>query len=394
MRVCYLAPGAALGGGERSLLDLIAALRDALPGYRPSLIVGEPGPLLERARALGVEVRQVELPAGLAGLGDSQLHGARGVGKLLGLARRGPSAALGGARFARGLRRALRELRPDLVHSNALKTHAFAPVCPAPVLWHLRDYLGQRRLARRLLAPLAGSASAGIAISRSLAADAARVLPELPLHVVYNAVDTAHFRPQGPRAELPGSEGVVALGIVATYGRWKGQDVFLEALARLPAELPAWRGYVIGGPIYRTAGSQWSRDELSERARRLGLSGAVEFLPFQADPAPAYRALDVVVHASTRPEPFGRTIVEAQACGRAVIAVRTGGSGELFRSGREALGIAPDDAGALAEALAALIADPQRRAALGAAGRAAALERFSRPRLGQDLARIYRATLA
>ena len=393
MRVCYLAPGAALGGGERSLLDLIAALREELPGYQPSLIAGEEGPLLARARALGVEVRQVELPAALAGWGDSQLLGSPGLARLAGLARAAPGAALGGVRFARALRGAMRELRPDLVHSNALKTHAFAPVCPAPVLWHLRDYLGQRRLAKRLLAPLAGSARAGIAISRSLARDAAGVVPELPLHVVYNAVDTEHFRPEGPRAELSGPREVLRLGIVATYGRWKGQDVFLEALARLPAGLPAWRGYVIGGPIYRTAGSQWSREELRERARRLGLCAALEFVDFQADPAPVYRALDVVVHASTRPEPFGRTIVEAQACGRAVVAVERGGSGELFAPGREALGVPPGDAGALAGALAALIADPGLRGALGRSGRAAALQRFSRPRLGRDLARIYRATL-
>jgi len=60
------------------------------------------------------------------------------------------------------------------------------------------------------------------------------------------------------------------------------------------------------------------------------IENRVGFVPFQDNPADVYRALDIVVHASTKPEPFGRTIVEAMACGKPVIAAQTGGAAELF----------------------------------------------------------------
>ncbi|MGE0708059.1 MAG: glycosyltransferase [Planctomycetota bacterium] len=389
MRVVYLTPSAALGGAERSLLDAILAVRAARPGLEPTLLLGEEGPLLEAAQAQGVAHRLVPFPAALAGVGDSALRES-GAGARRALLRRAPRAAAGALRYARDLRRAVAELGPDLIHSNTLKTHLLTPALGArvPVLWHLRDYLSQRPLVSRLLRPAARAAAAGVAISRSLAEDARGVLPRLPIEVVYNAIDLAAFDASGPALELEAAPGAVRIGLVATYGRWKGHDLFLEALSRLDPALP-WRAYLIGGAIYRTAGSQWSREELEARARALGVAERVGFVDFVSDPAQAFRALDVVVHASTRPEPFGRTIVEAMACGRAVVAARAGGAAELFRHEVEAVGVPPCDPVALADALRGLVLDPGRRAALGAAGHAAAHERFGRARLGEDLARVY-----
>ena len=73
-------------------------------------------------------------------------------------------------------------------------------------------------------------AARGIAISRAVAADAAGVLPGLSVDCVMNAVDVGRFSPvEGRAEELPGGEGAVRVGLVATYARWKGQDVFLRA---------------------------------------------------------------------------------------------------------------------------------------------------------------------
>src|SRR5438270_602078 len=83
------------------------------------------------------------------------------------------------------------------------------------------------------------------------------------------AVAPDRFRPDGPAADLdaasglaPAPPGTVRVGLVATFATWKGQDVFLEAAARVPADLPA-RFYIVGGPLYRTGGSQWTREELA-----------------------------------------------------------------------------------------------------------------------------------
>src|SRR5207253_6282469 len=105
---------------------------------------------------------------------------------------------------------------------------------------------------------------------------------------------------------------------------------------RIPVDRPC-RFYIVGGPIYRSRGSQVSAEGLRARAEALGVGSRVGLVGHQADPARALRALDVVVHASTRPEPFGRVIVEGMACGRAVVAIRDGGAAELFDDGVTAL---------------------------------------------------------
>ena len=109
---------------------------------------------------------------------------------------------------------------------------------------------------------------------------------------------------------------MVRIGLVATFARWKGHARFSTRSRRLPESLPV-RGYVIGGPVYETAGSQVSLDELRAAVAALGLEGRVGFTGFVEDAAQAMRALDVVVHASTEPEPFGLVIAEAMACARA-----------------------------------------------------------------------------
>src|SRR5262249_13494143 len=120
-----------------------------------------------------------------------------------------------------------------------------------------------------------------------------------------------------------------------------------------------------------------------QREGRVGLVG------FQDDPAPIYRSLDVVVHASTRPEPFGLTIAEAMACGRAVVVAQAGGAARLFEQDPDAVGGPPGDAAALAQALEGLIADSPRRARLGENARRTAVARFSRARLGHQLLAVY-----
>lgn len=387
------------------LLDLMAALRSGRPGWPLALIAGEDGPLRHEAEALGVSCRVLPLPESVARLGDSGLRGRDGKSRgRLGLAvAAAPAVGPAAAYFAR-LRRAIRRESAGLVHANGMKAlvlAAFATPRKVPVVWHLHDFLGGRPVMGRLLKIAARPGISGVGVSRAVAEDASRVLaPRVPVRVAYNAADLDRFAPDGPRADLdaasglpPAPGGALRVGLVGTFARWKGQDVFLDACARLDRESRELAGrarfYIVGGPIYKTGGSQWSIDELTARAEALGLAGRVGFAGFQADPAAAIRALDVVVHASTRPEPFGRVIVEGMACAKAVIAVQGGGSAELIDDGRTALAIPPDDPSALASALARLLADPGLRARLGSEGRSEALARFDRRDLADRWAAIY-----
>jgi len=214
--------------------------------------------------------------------------------------------------------------------------------------------------------------------------------------MVHNGVDLDRFSGAGDRVDLdrlsglpPAAPGVVRVGLVATFGRWKGHTTFLDAVAALPADLPV-RGYIIGGAVYRTDDSQYSIDDLKRYAADRGVADRVGFTGFIERPEYALRSLDVVIHASTSPEPFGLVIAEAMACGRAVIASNAGGAREIFTPGLDALVHAPGNARDLAARIVELARDPQARQRIGQAGRKTAEQRFDRARLATDLVPVYR----
>jgi glycosyltransferase involved in cell wall biosynthesis len=232
--------------------------------------------------------------------------------------------------------------------------------------------------------------------------DLAQILPGVLVTVILNAIDVDHFCPASADGQmldqlagLPAAQpGTLRVGLVATYARWKGHEVFLQAAARVCSEAGSFpvRFYIVGGPIYLTS-AQFSNDELRQMTRDLGLEGRVGFVPFQSDTLQTYRCLDIVVHASTKPEPFGLTIVEAMACGRAVIVAKAGGAAELFQSDEDAVGVPPGNVAALAAAIAGLLHDSEKRTRLGQAARRSAVARFDRSRLGPEVLNFYKSVL-
>ncbi|HET7231352.1 MAG TPA: glycosyltransferase family 4 protein [Longimicrobium sp.] len=395
MKVAFLSATGRIGGAERVLLDLLASLRAAEPGWGLHVILLAPGPLAERAAELGVHVHHLPLPGILARMGDAG-GGARS-GLLARLFIAGPAGALWMVR----LKRLLRRIGPNVVHTNGFKGHVTGAVALPPgarLVWHVHDFVSTRPVMAGLLRRLSPRVSAAIAVSNAVAGDLRGVCgSSFPVHVVYNAVNLARFNPDGPRAPLAtmaGMEaepaGAVTVGLVATMGVWKGHRVFIDAIARLPRDLPL-RAYIVGGRIYATAGSEEDPDHLRELISGHGLDGRVGITGFLDDPADAMRALDVVVHASTQPEPFGLVIAEGMACGRAVIATAAGGAAEIVDDGVNALTVPPGDAHALADAIARLAGDAELRARMGAAGRAKAERRFDRARLAAEVIPVYRA---
>lgn len=107
----------------------------------------------------------------------------------------------------------------------------------------------------------------------------------------------------------------------------------------------------------------------------------------------ALRSLDIVVHASTRPEPFGMTIIEAMACGRVVVIPLAGGAVEIVHEGVDAVGYAPADPASLAAVLGDLMTDPARRASLAAEARRWTTAAFDARRLGSELRQVYDSVL-
>jgi glycosyltransferase involved in cell wall biosynthesis len=356
------------------------------------------GPLLDEARALGIQVDALPMPARLTNIGESGLSGGR-VSRTASLAGKFALGCPAALRYLHQFRKTVLATESDIIHSNGVKSHLLSRCLPRKagrVVWHIHDLLGSRAVNASVLKHAAGHASGAIAISQAVANDLKKVLPATPVFTIRNAIDTDHFTPaRADGATLdqlaglaPASAGIVRVGLVATYARWKGQDIFLDAIAKLQTDFPA-RFYIIGGSIYHTAGSQFSREELQSRAASLGVSGKVGFIGFQPDPLDVYRALDVMVHASSRAEPFGLTIVQAMACGKAVIVSNSGGAAELFTQNVDGIGVRPGNAEDLASAISTLVGDAAQRSRMGTSARETAIQRFNRARLGPEFLAVY-----
>jgi glycosyltransferase involved in cell wall biosynthesis len=291
------------------------------------------------------------------------------------------------------LYRAVRGVRPDLVHANdaifiSRPALAAAWLAGAPAFCHVRslapwgfwDHLWARTVARFIY------------ISAWVAADQHRCgAPTGRGRVIHNGVDLALYSALPDRGAaraalgLPPDRPIVALA--ARFERWKGQELFLRSLRQVIAAVPNVLGLVVGDG---TGTGQGYADELAALAAELGLRDAVRFTGYCGDMPVLLAAVDVLAHTSISPEPFGRVLIEAMAAGRPVVTPAEGGGLEIVADGVTGLLYTPRDPAALAAALLRLLGDPALAAAFGAAGRARVAERFSIDAHAAAVSALYR----
>ena len=388
MKVLFVNPIGQLGGAERALLDSIASLKDFAPAIATSVLAFAPGPLLEEAAALGAATSVLQLPGSVAALGDS--GGIDAVRSALALTR--------AMAWAPALTRRLRTEAADIIHTNGFKAHALVALArpsQQSVVWHLHDFISSRPLMRRVLPLLRSRASVAIAVSEAVAEDARTVLKGLPVVTVLNAVRTTRFdRGRTAPADLdslaglpPSQPGTTRIGLVATFATWKGHDVFLRAAHALRGRRA--RFYLVGGSLYATAGSQQTVANLRRQISALGIGDYVGMVQFQRDISPVLAALDIVVHASTKPEPFGRVVAEGMSAGLPVVAAASGGILEQLEDGRTGLLFPMGDSSSLTERLARLLDSPELGQALGRAAAEHARVYLDAKRLGRELLQVY-----
>ncbi|HEY6334449.1 MAG TPA: glycosyltransferase family 4 protein [Alphaproteobacteria bacterium] len=179
-------------------------------------------------------------------------------------------------------------------------------------------------------------------------------------------------------------DGMPVIMLPGRLTRWKGHHVLIDALARL-GRLDV-RCVLVGSDQGRSG----YRRELEHRVAQLGLTPVVHIVDHCNDMAAAYMLSDVVVSASTEPEPFGRVTAEAQAMGRPVIASDHGGAREIVLASEMSWLTPPGDAEALAEALSqALALDPRVRQQLAQSMIVRAHERFSKETMCERTLAVY-----
>lgn len=305
-------------------------------------------------------------------------------------------ASVTDVRWLPGLVRLLQGQRPDLIHcNNGLTRHRLdLLVCAKfgiPAVCHVRDFetlTGLERLAAR-------STRRFIYVSQAVADCYTRQgVPAEQGVVIPNAVTLEAIEPPDPgqRAEFGwGCEHFVA----ANVGRlvpWKGQDVFLRAVACLMPRIPHLRALVIGGADDNPS-SRVFADDLYRLSHSLGIEDRVVFTGHRRDATRLMGMADVVVHTATKPEPFGRVVIEAMATGRPIVATQAGGVLDVVQHEKTGLLVPPQDVAALAEALERLVTSPVWAARLGEHGRQYVATQFTAAQHAAQVMDVYRQCL-
>ncbi len=374
-RILFLDHTGALGGGELSLRDVVGPYRD-----RSRVLLFADGPFrqLLEADGIAVEVMDDGGPGIDAVRRDSgPMAGLRAGPALIGLARR--VATIAGDH--------------DLVYANSQKAALVGAVATrlsrTPLVTHLHDILTADhfgRLNRRLSVTSANTTCRRVIADSQATADAfvAAGGRSSLVRVVHYGFAPPDLGPSelGPaggdrgddraslRAELGLAPDAFVVGHVGRLSPWKGQDVFIRALARVPEAT----GLIVGSALF---GESDVEPRLRALAAELGVADRVVLTGFRPDPARVMAASDLVVHSSTSPEPFGRVIVEAMLVGRPVVAARAGGPLEIIDDGRTGWLTEPGDDVALADRIDACRRDPDGRDRVARAGREAAAGRFT-----------------
>ncbi len=212
------------------------------------------------------------------------------------------------------------------------------------------------------------------------------------VRIIHRGVDPIQFNPatvSGLRINSLArdwrlTDGLPVVLLPGRLTRWKGQVVFLEALARLGQR--NLQAVLLGSAQGREA----YRAELEDLVSHYGLGHVVRLVEHCDDMAAAYRVADVVVSASVDPEAFGRIAVEAQAMERLVIATDHGGARETVLPDATGWLVPPGDAPALTAALDRALKMPTAmRATMGNAARAHVLATFSKDRMCQETLAVY-----
>jgi glycosyltransferase involved in cell wall biosynthesis len=330
-----------LGGAELNLIELLTELRRS-ENLHLSIACREGSQLFESLRNLGPRIYDFGH--------DDRLNKLRFAGRgfpwmrlLSGLSALKESSAK--------LHKIIRETSADIVVTCANKDHfAAAQACAGTQtrsVWWVNDLVTKDFFswpARVGFRKYAANADHLIAVSNCVA-DALKSLaiPAEKIRTIHNGIplekyqraDRGLFRHQN---NLPANEPL--FGVIGRFTEWKGQDLFLNAAARwIHSQRPGH--FVLVGQAFNE--DHAFVGQLQSFIRKNSLEQRVHLIPFQRNIVEAITDLDVLLHTSKRPEPFGRVIIEAMAIGAPVVAANAGGAREIITHYENGLLARPND---------------------------------------------------
>jgi glycosyltransferase involved in cell wall biosynthesis len=386
--VLYLDHTAKWSGGEIALLRTLEAIDRTR--VTPVVALASEGPFADRLREAKIETHILPLAENLREVRKGSLGGGAVFSKI------GAAAAYAG--YARTVAAYARKRGAAIIHCNSLKSDIYGAlagqIARVPVIWHVRDHIdpsylpgpavrGFRALARLWPAFVITNSES---TREKLFFDGPG---KVACRSIHDGLGDHELTSPPPPVGAGWKNAPPRVGIVGRLVEWKGQHVFLEAARKVVEGGRDARFVLIGGALF---GENDFEERLKETARPLG--DRVEFLGFRTDVPELLRGLDVCVHASTTPEPFGQVVIEAMAEGLPVIASDGGGVREIIENGETGLLTPMKDADALAAAIRSLLDDPARANRLARAGHARVRAEFTAAKNARRIEAVYDEILA
>lgn len=229
---------------------------------------------------------------------------------------------------------------------------------------------------------------------------------ERPLHdnnifntrVIYNAIDVDEFiskvkkNPQSIKQELGIKEVVPLIGLIANFQEWKGHLTVVNAIDILRRKYPGVVCLLIGA-VSTVKHDREYFARVTDEIKANGLEENVLITGYRQDIPDIINALDVLIHSSIHPEPFGRVLIEGMCLGKPVIATDIGGPREIIENGKSGILIPPGDCVALSVGIEYLLENPEIGREIGRSALKQVIERFGIETFAHEINLFYEETL-
>lgn len=325
--IVFMGTSTHLGGAERSLLDFLKEFSSDRRDIQCSVLFPKAeGPLIDELQQLQIPVFCIKWPQLF--LKSSRSHRLSIIKAAL---IDGPLLLF----YFIKLILFLKKHKVTHLHTTGIKCHVLACFVSLflnlKITIHWRDRLESPFLKRFFCFFSFRKTIVWLSASKYIQSTA----PELPMHTIYDGFDTQVFKPQRNtflKKQLQMPFGSPLVGLVGVIARWKGQKEFIQAAHKVIQAVPRVHFVIVGDRIYDTQSDNDFFEELQSLCKELKVTDRIHFVKFQKHPEIIYNGLDILVHCSTSPEPFGRVIVEAMLCQTPVIASDAGGVLEIVEN--------------------------------------------------------------
>jgi glycosyltransferase involved in cell wall biosynthesis len=212
-------------------------------------------------------------------------------------------------------------------------------------------------------------------------------------HIIHNGINISEFAKSYDTASIRKNfdcqQGERMVGIIGRIDWWKGHEYFLEAIAGVAPHIPGIKGLIIGDLTDVSLRNQQYNRKLHGMVSSLGLAEKIVFTGFRTDIPEIISALDMVVHASSEPEPFGLVVIEGMAAGKPVVATAAGGILDIIENGVSGLLIPCKDSKAMARAIVSILSDEKKMKLMGTAARQRITEKFTIQQQVENVQKVY-----